>query len=76
MMIAGYIAGADTGVVYIRAEYPEVNNNIHRKQLMNLHKQELLGENILDSGFNFNFKVIGAQGAYICGEETALAFFH
>ena len=26
----------------------------------------------MDSGFNFNFKVIKAQGAYICGEETAL----
>jgi NADH-quinone oxidoreductase subunit F len=31
-----------------------------------------LGDNILNSGFSFDFKVIKAQGAYICGEETAL----
>ena len=71
MMIAGYIAGADTGVVYIRGEYPEAIT-ITKNAINELHQQKLLGENILNSGFNFNFKVIGAQGAYICGEETAL----
>jgi NADH-quinone oxidoreductase subunit F len=71
MMIAGYIAGADMGVVYIRAEYPE-SISITQNAINDLHKLELLGENILQSGFHFNFKVIAAQGAYICGEETAL----
>ena len=71
MMIAGYIAGADTGVVYIRGEYPE-SITITQNAIDELNKQSLLGKNILNSGFNFNFKVIGAQGAYICGEETAL----
>lgn len=71
MMIAGYIAGADVGVVYIRAEYPE-SITITQKAIDDLLKLQLSGENILNSGFNFNFKVIGAQGAYICGEETAL----
>ncbi|MBI5858291.1 MAG: NAD(P)H-dependent oxidoreductase subunit E [Sphingobacteriales bacterium] len=71
MMIAGYITGADTGVVYIRGEYPEAIS-ITQEAIKELHQQKLLGENILNSGFNFNFKVISAQGAYICGEETAL----
>jgi NADH-quinone oxidoreductase subunit F len=71
MMIAGYIAGADTGVVYIRGEYPEAIR-ITQEAIDDLHKQGLLGKNILNSGFNYHFKVIGAQGAYICGEETAL----
>jgi len=71
MIIAGYITGADTGVVYIRAEYPESISSIQHA-IDDLYKLQLLGENILQSGFNFNFKVIGAQGAYICGEETAL----
>jgi NADH-quinone oxidoreductase subunit F len=71
MMIAGYITGADTGVVYIRGEYPEAIT-ITQNAIDELYKQGLLGKNILNSGFNFNFKVIGAQGAYICGEETAL----
>ncbi len=34
--------------------------------------QGLTVTDINGSGFNFNFKVIKAQGAYICGEETAL----
>lgn len=71
MIIAGYIVGADAGILYIRAEYPEsiviVDNAIRR--LIDL---KLLGENILDSGFDFQFKIVKAQGAYICGEETAL----
>jgi NADH-quinone oxidoreductase subunit F len=71
MMIAGYITGADTGVVYIRGEYPEAIT-ITQRAIDELHIQNLLGENILQSGFNFNFKVMSAQGAYICGEETAL----
>lgn len=71
MMIAGFIAGADTGVVYIRGEYPEAIR-ITQEAIADLHKEGLLGNNILHSGFNYHFKLIGAQGAYICGEETAL----
>ena len=71
MMIAGYIVGADTGVVYIRAEYPE-SQDIIQKAINELFSKNLAGENIAGSGFNFNFKLIKAMGAYICGEETAL----
>ncbi|MBP7239990.1 MAG: NAD(P)H-dependent oxidoreductase subunit E [Saprospiraceae bacterium] len=71
MMIAGYIAGAKYGVVYIRGEYPE-SVDIINEALADLRKENLLGENIEGSGFDFQFKVIKAQGAYICGEETAL----
>lgn len=71
MMIAGYITGANTGVVYIRAEYPEAIE-ITQKAIDDIRAKKLLGEDILGSGFNYDFKVICAQGAYICGEETAL----
>lgn len=71
MMIAGYIAGADTGVFYIRAEYPE-SQEIMQQAINDLLKENLLGENILGTGFNYHFKLIRAMGAYICGEETAL----
>ncbi|MFM6924624.1 MAG: NADH-quinone oxidoreductase subunit F, partial [Ferruginibacter sp.] len=71
MMIAGYIVGADTGVLYIRAEYPE-SQEIIQDAINHLLDENLLGENILGTGFNFNFKLIKAMGAYICGEETAL----
>lgn len=71
MMIAGYVTGTDRGVVYIRFEYPE-SIDINKKAVDELRSAGLLGDNILGSGFNFEFKVIEARGAYICGEETAL----
>ncbi len=71
MLIAGYITGAEWGVLYIRAEYPEAAE-IVQKAIDELRSNKLIGKNIENSGFNFDFKIIKAQGAYICGEETAL----
>lgn len=71
MMIAGYITGAEWGVLYIRAEYPEAVE-IVQNAIDELRANKLLGKNINQSHFNFDFKIIKAQGAYICGEETAL----
>ncbi|MCF6300877.1 MAG: NAD(P)H-dependent oxidoreductase subunit E [Proteobacteria bacterium] len=71
MMVAAYLSGAKWGVLYIRAEYPEAIDSIEQA-IAEIHKMNLLGENIDGSGFDFNLKIISAQGAYICGEETAL----
>ncbi len=71
MIIAGYVAGANTGVVYIRGEYPEAIA-ITEQAIRDIKEKGFIGENILGSGFSYDFKVIKAQGAYICGEETAL----
>ena len=71
MMAAGHIVGAKWGVVYIRAEYPEAIT-ITQAAIADLKSRGLLGTNIRDTGFEFEFKVITARGAYICGEETAL----
>lgn len=71
MMIAAYVIGARYGVLYIRAEYPE-SIAIIQQAVEELGRGGYLGENILGSGFDFDFKIIKAQGAYICGEETAL----
>jgi NADH-quinone oxidoreductase subunit F len=71
MMVAGWFAGAGTGVLYIRAEYPD-SITVINQAIADLHAAGLLGQNILDSGFNFTLKTIKGAGAYICGEETAL----
>ena len=71
MLIAGYVTKATHGILYIRAEYPEAIE-IVQNAIEELRLRGLIGENILGSGFNFQFKIIQAQGAYICGEETAL----
>jgi NADH-quinone oxidoreductase subunit F len=71
MMVAGFVTGANCGIVYIRGEYPE-SVDIIEVAIQELRDNSLLGSNIDSSGFDFDFKVIKAQGAYICGEETAL----
>ncbi len=71
MMIAGLVTGAQWGALYIRAEYPEAVD-IVQSAVNELYEKKYLGENIFGSGFSFDFKVIKARGAYICGEETAL----
>ena len=71
MMITGYIIGAQQGVLYIRGEYPE-SIAICEAEIKKLQDHKLLGQHILGTSFSFDFKVIHAQGAYICGEETAL----
>ena len=71
MLISGYVTHANYGIVYIRAEYPEAAI-IVQKAIDELRKEGLIGNNIDGSGFDFDFKIIQAQGSYICGEETAL----
>jgi NADH:ubiquinone oxidoreductase subunit F (NADH-binding) len=71
MMVAGWFAGAEHGILYIRAEYPDSVTLIN-EAIADLHTAGLLGQNILGTGFNFMLKSIKGAGAYICGEETAL----
>lgn len=71
MMIAGYAVGADTGYVYIRAEYPLA---ISRLEIALKQAQEagLLGDNVFGTDFSFNIEIKYGAGAFVCGEETAL----
>lgn len=71
MAIAAYAVGADQGYIYIRAEYPIA---VKRLQIAIDQAKEygLLGENIFDTGFNFNLELRLGAGAFVCGEETAL----
>jgi len=71
MVVCAYIIGSDEGVLYIRGEYPKsigiVNGTINE-----LKKLNLLGKNILGTDFSYDLYICIGQGAYICGEETAL----
>jgi len=71
MIVAGIATHANWGALYIRAEYPE-SIRICRDAIDKCYELGMLGENILGSSYTFDLKVIAAQGAYICGEETAL----
>lgn len=70
-LIAAYGIGARKAVIYLRAEYPEAAS-ILEESIADLRQKGVLGQGILGSTFAMDIKVIRAQGAYICGEETAL----
>lgn len=71
MAIAGYAIGADQGYVYVRAEYPIAVDRLSIA-INQAREYGLLGENIFDSGFNFDVEIRLGAGAFVCGEETAL----
>jgi len=71
MIIGAYAMGANQGYVYIRNEYPLAVKHL-RQAISQAEEVGLLGENILDSGFDFTVKIKLGSGAFVCGEETAL----
>ena len=71
MAIAGYAIGASEGYIYVRAEYPIAVKRLEIA-IAQAHEYGLLGENIFDTGFNFDIKIRLGAGAFVCGEETAL----
>lgn len=71
MVIAGLAVGATIGYVYIRSEYPHAVKTM-RKAVDIWRAENLLGDNIMDSGQSFDIHVRMGAGAYICGEETSM----
>ncbi len=71
MVIGGYVIGAKTGILYLRGEYsyllPKLNDYLDK-----MRKENLLGENIAGKHIDFDIHIFLGQGAYVCGEETAL----
>jgi NADH-quinone oxidoreductase subunit F len=63
MYLSGLTVGANTGVLYIRGEYPD-SIKIVGEAISALKEKNLIGD--------FKFKIIRGQGSYVCGEETAL----
>ena len=71
MTIAGYAVGADQGYIYVRAEYPLAIKRL-KIAISEAYKYNLLGKNILGTGFSFDIELRMGAGAFVCGEETAL----
>lgn len=71
MAIAGRTVGAGKGYIYIRAEYPLAIKRL-KTAMQQARDLNLLGDNILGSGFNFDIEIRLGAGAFVCGEETAL----
>jgi NADH:ubiquinone oxidoreductase subunit F (NADH-binding) len=71
MAIGAYAIGARYGFVYIRDEYPLATKRINMA-IEAAREYGLLGDNILDTGFDFDLVVNRGAGAFVCGEETSL----
>ena len=63
--------GSERGYPYIRGEYPVATERLRHAIEMCRHRG-LLGADVMGHGFAFDIEIRRGQGAYICGEETAL----
>ena len=71
MLIAAYAIGASQAFVYVRAEYPLAIVRL-QKAIKDATAANLLGDNILGTGFSCRLRIKAGAGAFVCGEETAL----
>ena len=69
--IAAYAIGSNRAYIYIRSEYKDSIRRIN-SAIKKLRETGLLGDNILESGYNLQISLRKGPGAFVCGEETAL----
>src|SRR5215211_2843542 len=71
MIIACYANDVKLAYIYIRGEFVD-GAKILNTALKEARGMNLLGKNILGSGYDLDIWVHRGAGAYICGEETGL----
>ena len=71
MTIAGFVAGAERGYIYLRGEYPLARRRL-AAAIDQAYRRGYLGDDVMGHGFAFDLELRIGAGAYICGEETAL----
>ena len=71
MMISAYAIQAAQAFIYIREEMP-LGAKILEEAIEEARRQNLVGDNILGSGYSCDLVVHRGAAAYICGEETGL----
>jgi NADH-quinone oxidoreductase subunit F len=69
--IAAWVIGAEEGIFYIRAEYPQAVRHV-REAIRQAEARGFLGRKVLGSDFRLRLEVREGAGAFVCGEETAL----
>ncbi len=71
MTIAARAINAHNGIIYLRREYAYMIDNLFQA-IESCKSINCLGKDILGSGFDFDIDIYVGNGAYVCGEETAL----
>ena len=72
MAIGGYAMGATVGYNYIRGEFQGEPVERFDAAVREAYEAGWLGQNLQESGIDFDLYTFVGAGAYICGEETAL----
>jgi NADH-quinone oxidoreductase subunit F len=71
ILLSCYATRSWTAYVYIRYEYGPATRAM-QKAIDEAYRANLLGRNILGTGFHLEAYIHRGAGAYICGEETGL----
>ena len=71
MIIAAKAINSHEGFIYCRTEYPLAIKCL-QLAIDNAKEYGLLGDNIMETGFDLNIEICQGAGAFVCGEETAL----
>jgi NADH-quinone oxidoreductase subunit F len=71
MIIGAYAIGANQGYLYVRAEYPLALKHL-QTAIDQAREYGFVGNNIFNSGFDFDIKINRGAGAFVCGESSAL----
>ncbi|MDQ6746697.1 MAG: NADH-quinone oxidoreductase subunit F, partial [Candidatus Dormibacteraeota bacterium] len=71
VLLAARAVEADQAFIYVRGEYAQVQE-ILQAAIDEARAANLVGEDILGSGWNLDIVIHRGAGAYICGEENAL----
>jgi NADH:ubiquinone oxidoreductase subunit F (NADH-binding)/NADH:ubiquinone oxidoreductase subunit E len=70
IVIGALVTGAKKGFLYIRHEYKEQEEILHR-EIHSCYKNGILGDNVLGTGRTFHLEIFVSPGGYICGEGSA-----
>ncbi len=71
VILGSYAIQADQAVIFLRQGYGP-SEKLLARAIGEAREKNLLGSNILGSGFSLDLRLHRSAGRYICGEETAL----
>lgn len=71
ILISCFAINAKTAYIYIRGEFPE-GAKILERAIEEAREKNLVGRDMLGTGFDVEIYIHRGAGAYICGEETGL----
>ncbi|WBW99223.1 complex I 51 kDa subunit family protein [Oceanirhabdus sp. W0125-5] len=71
MIIAALAISSNKGYIYIREEYKHLHKQT-QSVIDICHANGYLGNNILNSGLDFDIELFSGAGAYVCGENSSL----